>query len=98
MLNGNCSNSSPILHTQRIRAWRLRRDIAADAFDRHGRFREAFRVSSASKNHLRALWRAPTTRVTELAHRIADYLESCAQWSAGATHRPQMRPRPRTSS
>jgi Flp pilus assembly protein TadD len=60
--------------------------FAVDAFDRHGRYQEAFAVSRASKAMLRNLWPLPASgkHVTDTARALTNYFEKSNAWTAGA--------------
>lgn len=59
--------------------------FAADAFDSHHRYAEAFAVSRASKAMLREVWpaQAGEQRMTDVAWELTNYLENAEPWSAG---------------
>jgi len=58
--------------------------FAADAFDRHGRYRESFEVARASKAMLRDLWSSQTggRRMPDVARELTNYFETSAPWTA----------------
>lgn len=58
--------------------------FAADAFERCGRYREAFAVSRASKAILRELWPSQpgSRRMVDIAGEFADYFEKSKRWDA----------------
>jgi Flp pilus assembly protein TadD len=60
--------------------------FAADAFDRHGLYHNAFAVSRASKTMLRNLWPLPARgkRATDTAREITNYFEVSEPWTAGS--------------
>ncbi|HTT83624.1 MAG TPA: sulfotransferase [Rhizomicrobium sp.] len=61
--------------------------FAADAFDRHRRYPEAFAVARASKAMLRDLWSETGPRATEVARVLTNYFERSEPWSASARPR-----------
>ncbi|HEY3637055.1 MAG TPA: sulfotransferase [Rhizomicrobium sp.] len=59
--------------------------FASDAFDRHGRYAEAFAVARASKIMLRELWLEQECgkRVTDSAREQTNYFQKSSIWTAG---------------
>ncbi|MGH6876934.1 MAG: tetratricopeptide repeat-containing sulfotransferase family protein, partial [Rhizomicrobium sp.] len=64
--------------------------FAADAFDRHGCYREAFGVSRASKAMLRDLWSVQfeAKRMFDVARELAGYFSRAKPWSAAVHPAP----------